>query len=166
MSDDTRSDSTAVDTLQARLKSDLTAAMRSRDEVRTAVLRMALTAVRAEEVSGDAARTLSDDEVMTVLVREAKKRREASEAFAGAGRAEQAERERQELDVLQEYLPEQLGDTELAAIVTEEVAAVAAAGKTGMAAMGQVMKAVRPRIGDRAEGSRIADEVKRQLAAG
>jgi uncharacterized protein YqeY len=122
---------------------------------------MALTAIRAEEVSGPVARELGDDEVVTVLNREAKKRREAASAFDGAGRAEQAQRELDELGVLQAYLPAQFTDEELAAIVTE---AVAGSGVTGMAAMGPIMKAVQVRVVGRAEGGRVAAEVRRQLA--
>ncbi len=151
--------------IKDRLQSDLTASMRARDEVRTAALRMALTAVRAEEVVGAAARRLSDDEVVTVLGREAKKRREAAEAFDGAGRSQQADREREELAVLQSYLPAQLSDDELAAVVAEEVAGVLATGLSGMAAMGRVMKAVQPRVAGRAEGARVAAEVRRRLGA-
>lgn len=149
--------------LKSRLQSDLTDAIKSRDELRAATLRMALTAVKSEEVSGDVARTLSDAEVVTVLGREAKKRREAATAFADAGRAAQADRERAELGVLEDYLPQQLSDEDLAAIVAEEVAAAAAAGKTGMAAMGVVMKGVQPRVAGRAEGGRVAAEVRRRL---
>lgn len=152
--------------LKDRLQADLTASMRARDEVRTAALRMALTAVRAEEVSGTSARDLSDAEVVTVLGREVKKRREAAEAFEGAGRPEQAARERDELAVLNGYLPAQLSDDELVAIVAEEVAALAAAGASGMPAMGRVMKAVQPRVAGLAEGGRVAAEVRRQLSAG
>jgi uncharacterized protein len=97
-----------VSDLKNRLRTDLTTAMKARDELRTATLRMVLSALSAEEVSGKAARELSDEEVMGVLRREAKKRREAAEAFAGAGRAEQAEREEAEGGVLADYLPAQL----------------------------------------------------------
>lgn len=150
--------------LKARLQSDLTEAMRGRDELRTATLRMALTAVRSEEVAGSVARELSDDEVVTVLGREAKKRREAATAFQDAGRAQQAQRERDELVVLQGYLPAQLSDTDLTALVARAVAEVAAAGTTGMGAMGRVMKAVQPQVAGKAEGGRVAAEVRRQLA--
>jgi uncharacterized protein YqeY len=160
------STSPAPGSLKDRLQADLTASIRARDEVRTATLRMALTAVRAEEVAGSSARQLSDSEVITVLGREAKKRREAAEAFDGAGRIDQASRERDELAVLGEYLPTQLADTDLVAIVAEEVAVVAATGATGRAAMGPVMKAVQPRVQGRAEGGRVAAEVRRQLSAG
>jgi uncharacterized protein YqeY len=153
-------------TFKDRLQADLTAAMRSRDEVRTATLRMALTAVRAEEVAGDVARELSDDEIVSVLGREAKKRREAAAAFEGAGRREQAARERDELAVLAAYLPAQLSDEDLAVIVAEEVAAAVAAGASGMSAMGRVMKAVQPQVAGSAEGSRVAAEVRRQLSVG
>ena len=150
--------------LKAHLQSELTGAIRSRDEVRTATLRMALTAIRSEEVSGSVARDLSDGEVVAVLGREAKKRREAATAFDGAGRADRAQRERDELGVLQGYLPTQLSDEDLAALVAEEVAVAAAAGATGMGAMGRVMKGVQPRVAGRADGGRVAAEVRRRLA--
>ena len=146
--------------LKDRLRGDLTVAMKSRDHVRTRVLRMALTAVSKEEVAGKSARELSDDEVMGVLTREAKRRREAADAFAAAGRDEQAEAERAEGAVLADYLPAQLGDDELAALVS---AAVAETGASGMSAMGAVMKAVTPQVAGRAQGGRVAAEVRRQL---
>jgi uncharacterized protein YqeY len=155
---------TAAAILKARLQSDLTEAMRARDELRTATLRMALTAIRSEEVAGSVARQLPDAEVQTVIGREAKKRREAATAFDGAGRPEKADREREELAVLLSYLPAQLSDDEVAALVAEEVAAASAAGVTGRPAMGRVMKAVTPRVAGRAEGGRVAAEVRRQLA--
>jgi uncharacterized protein len=151
-----------VNELKERLRADLTDAMRSRDQVRLRTLRMALTAITNEEVSGSASRELSDDDVLKVLTREAKKRREAAEAFAAAGRADQAEAERAEGDVLAGYLPAQLSDEELAVLVA---AAVAETGATGLPALGKVMKAVTPRVAGRAEGARVAAEVRRQLAA-
>jgi uncharacterized protein YqeY len=148
--------------LKERLHSDLNAAMKSRDELTTATLRMALTAVTNEEVAGKSARQLSDDEVLRVLGREAKKRREAAEAFDGAGRAELADRERAEGTVLDRYLPSQLGDDELAELVA---AAIAESGATSPRDMGAVMKLVQPRVAGRADGKRISDEVRRRLAA-
>src|SRR5690349_7465215 len=129
--------------LKERLQSDLTEAIRSRDGLVSATIRMALTAVTNEEVSGKQARVLSDDEVLTVLARESKKRREAAEAFDGADRPELAARERAEGEVLAAYLPAQLSDEEIAELVT---AAIAETGATGPQAMGQVMKAVQPRV--------------------
>jgi len=146
--------------LKDQLRSDLTAAMKARDEVRTRTLRMALTAVSNAEVAGATARELSDDEVLKVLTREAKRRREAADAFATAGRTEQAAAEQAEGEVLDGYLPDQLGDDEIAAIVTAEIEQ---SGAVGMGAMGQVMKAVTPRVAGRAEGGRVAAEVRRQL---
>jgi len=146
--------------LKEKLRADMTAAMKARDELRTATLRMVLTAVTTEEVAGKTARELSDDEVLKVVAREAKKRREAAEAFDGAGRTELAERERAEGVVLDEYLPAQLSDDDLAALVTE---AIAETGASGPQAMGQVMKVVQPKVAGRAEGGRIAAEVRRQL---
>jgi hypothetical protein len=146
--------------LKERLRADLTAAMRARDQVRMRTLRMALTSITNEEVAGASARDLSDDEIVKVLTREAKKRREAAEAFSAAGRADQAAAERAEGEVLAGYLPAQLGDDELAALVD---AAIAATGASGMAGMGQVMKTVTPRVAGRADGARVAAEVRRRL---
>jgi uncharacterized protein len=146
--------------LKDRLRTDLTTAMKGRDELSTATLRMVLSAVSAEEVSGKEARQLSDDDVMAVLRREAKKRREAAEAFAGAGRVEQAERERAEEGVIATYLPAQLEDADLAAIVADVVTST---GASGMRDMGKVMGAVQGRVAGRAEGGRVAAEVRRQL---
>jgi uncharacterized protein len=147
--------------LKEKLRTDLSVAMKARDEVRTRTLRMALTAVTNEEVSGKQARVLSDDEVVKVLQREAKKRREAAEAFSDAGRTEQAEAELAEGVVLDEYLPKQLDDEELTRIVAE---AIAETGAEGPRAMGQVMKVVTPKVAGRADGRRASGEVKRQLA--
>jgi len=148
--------------LKDRLRADLTSAMKARDEVRTRTLRMALTSVSNEEVAGNSARDLSDDEVLKLLAREAKRRREAAEAFAKAGREDQAAAERAEDDVLAEYLPKQLDDGEVAAIVAEVISET---GASGMSAMGQVMKAVTPRVAGRAEGGRVAAEVRRALSS-
>jgi uncharacterized protein len=147
--------------LKDRLRADLTASMKARDEVRTRTLRMVLTAVSNEEVAGDAARDLSDAEVLRILAREARRRREAADAFEAAGRTDQAAAERAEDQVLAGYLPAQLSDAELAAIVAEVIDQT---GASGMAAMGQVMKAVTPRVAGRAEGGRVAAEVRRALA--
>lgn len=147
------------------LREDLTASMRARDELRTATLRMVLTAVKSAEVAGTTARELTDEEVLAVLRTEAKKRREAAEAFAGAGRSDRADREREEEAVIVGYLPVQLSDDDLRAMVTEEVAAAAADGQTGMAAMGAVMGRVKPRVGQLAEGGRVAAEARRQLTS-
>jgi uncharacterized protein YqeY len=151
-----------VSTLKETLRTDLTAAMRERDQVRLRTIRMVLAAITNEEVSGDSARELSDDDVLKVLTREAKKRREAAEAYAGAGRAEQAESERAEGVVIAGYLPAQLSDEELSALVAE---AIAETGASDMKAMGQVMKSVTPKVAGRADGSRVAAEVRRQLSA-
>ncbi len=148
--------------LKARLEADLKNAMRSRDELVTSTLRMALAAVQTAEVAGKSARELSDDEVLGVLTKEAKKRREAAEAFAAAGRDESAEKERAEEKVLAGYLPAQLSDAEIAEIVS---GALAAGGFTSMGQMGQAMKAVQAAIAGRAEGGRVAAEVRRQLTS-
>jgi uncharacterized protein YqeY len=147
-------------TLKGRLRADLTTAMKARDELRTATLRMVLSAVSAEEVSGTEARELTDDEVQAVLRREAKKRREAAEAFAGAGRSAQAAREQAEGDVLAGYLPAQLEDADLAALVAD---AVTTTGASGRKDMGRVMGVLQRTVAGRADGGRVAAEVRRQL---
>ncbi len=146
--------------LKERLRADLTDAMRARDQVRLRTLRMALTAITNEEVAGAAARSLSEAETVTVLTREMKKRREAAEAFAGAGRVEQAARERAEGEVLSNYLPAQLTDEELGTLVAD---AIAETGAAGPKAMGLVMKVLTPKIAGRAEGGRVAAAVKSAL---
>ncbi|GAA4056320.1 GatB/YqeY domain-containing protein [Nonomuraea soli] len=149
--------------LKDKLKADLSASMKSRDEVRLRTVRMALAAINVEEVAGKQARELSDDEIIKVLTREAKKRREAAEAFGNAGRTEQAQAELDEQAVLEEYLPAQLSDEELGRLVDE---AIAETGASGPQAMGQVMKVVNPKVAGRAEGGRVAQAVKARLAAG
>src|ERR1700729_1258396 len=137
--------------------------MRARDQVRMRTLRLALSSITNEEVSGASARDLSDEEVVKILTREARKRREAAEAFGSAGRDEQAAAERAEGEVLAGYLPAQLSDDELTRLVSE---VITQAGASGMPAMGSVMKAVNPQVAGRAEGARVAAEVRKQLNAG
>jgi len=151
-----------MSTLSQRLHEDLTAAIRGRDEVASATLRMALTALTNEAKSGTEERELSDAEVITVLGREAKKRREAATAYDDAARPELAARERAELAVLETYLPQQLTDDELAALVAE---AVAETGADSMKAMGAVMKLLTPRVAGRADGGRVSAAVKAALGS-
>jgi uncharacterized protein len=151
-----------VSELKDRLQSDLTAAIRGRDEVATATLRMALAAVTTEEVAGASARKLTDDEVVKVLARESRKRWEAAEAFGSAGRSELAERERAEGAVLERYLPTQLSDDEVSELVS---AAIAETGATGMQQMGAVMRVAQQKAAGRADGRRLSTEVRRQLTA-
>ena len=152
---------TTDQSLKATVQSDLTSAMRARDQVRSGTLRMALAAMTNEEVSGTEARELSDDEVLKVLAKEAKKRKEASAAYTDAGRPELAAKEDAELAILEAYLPAQLSDEELAAIVA---AAIESTGATGMQQMGQVMKVASPVVAGRADGGRVAALVKASLA--
>ena len=147
--------------LKDQLQADLTAAMRERDQVRAGTIRMALTAVTNEEVAGKEQRELTDDDVLKVLAKEAKKRREAAEAYTSAGRAELADVEQAELAVLEAYLPKQLDDAELERIVRE---AVATSGATGMQQMGVAMKAANAAVAGRAEGGRVAAVVRTVLA--
>ena len=147
-------------TLKDRLTDDLHSAMKSRDELTTSTLRMALTAVRNAETAGDAAKVLSDDEVLAVLGKEAKKRREAANAFAGAGRTDQAAKENAEGEILDRYLPAQLSDEEIADLVA---GALRAGGFTGKAQLGPAMKAAQAAVAGRAEGGRVAAEVRKQL---
>ncbi len=149
--------------LKAQLKSDLTVAMKARDEVRSSTIRMALTAVTNEEVSGKESRELTDDDVIKVLSKEAKKRREAVVAYTEANRPELAERETAELAVLDAYLPQQLSEAEIDAIID---AAIAESGAEGPRGMGAVMKIVQPKVAGRADGSTVAAKVKAKLFAG
>jgi uncharacterized protein len=149
-----------VSDLKERLRHDLNTAMKARDNVTTATLRMTLTAITQEEVAGAVARELSDDEVLRVITREGRKRREAAQAYDSAGRTDLAERERAEGQVLQRYLPAQLDDAELAELVRD---AIAEAGATTPRDIGAVMKIVQPRVAGRADGKRVSDEVRRQL---
>lgn len=150
--------------LKDQLHTDLTASMKARDALRTSTLRMVLTAITNAEVSGKEVRELSDDEVLTVLGSEAKKRREAATAFAEGDRPELAEKETAEAAILAEYLPAQLSADEIAAIVTAAVESADAAGQ-GMKAMGKVMGIVSPQVKGKADGGAVAAEVKRQLGA-
>lgn len=149
--------------LKDRLRADLTQAMRDRDELRRTTVRALIAALRAAEVAGDTARELSEEEAQAIVRTEAKKRRESAEVYAGAGREEQAERERAEERLVLTYLPAQLSADDLASVVTEEVAAAAASGRTGMAAMGSVVQAVRARVGQQASGGEVAAQVKQAL---
>jgi uncharacterized protein YqeY len=149
-----------VGTLKERLRSDLTTAMRERDETRTSTLRMALTAISTAEVAGKEAKQLSDDEVMAVLTKEAKKRREAADAFRDGGRAESAAAEEAEAAIIAQYLPEPLTGDELNSLVDE---AIAEAGAESPRDMGKVMKLLTPRVGGRADGKTVAAAVKARL---
>jgi uncharacterized protein len=149
-------------TFKDRLEADLRAAIKRRDELVVSTLRLAISAVRNEEVAGEAARTLSDDEVQAVLTRETKKRRDAATAFADAGRPEQAERERAEERVIEAYLPQQMSDADLAAAVAKALDGLDLSGKQ---AMGPAMKAAQAEVAGRAEGGRVAAEVRRHLGS-
>ncbi|MEU2549668.1 GatB/YqeY domain-containing protein [Streptomyces roseolus] len=151
-------------TLKARLKDDLNAAIKDRDELRSSTLRLTLAAITKEEVAGKTKRELSEDEVQKVIAKEAKKRREAADAFEQGGRHESAERERAEGVILDAYLPKQLSDEELDGIVAEAVEEARTAGAEGPRAMGAVMKIVNPKVAGQADGGRVAAAVKKLLA--
>ncbi|MFC1442976.1 GatB/YqeY domain-containing protein [Streptacidiphilus sp. N1-10] len=151
-------------TLKKQLQEDLTASIRARDELRSGTIRLTLSAITTEEVAGKVARELSDEEVLKVITREAKKRREAAEAFEAGGRPESAARERAEGELLAAYLPKQLTDDELTEIVATAVAEARAAGAEGPRAMGAVMKLVNPKVAGLAEGGRVAAAVRQALA--
>lgn len=155
--------SDAPSTLKERLRSDLTEAIKDRDKVRSGTIRMVLTAITEAEVAGSEAVELSDQQVLDVVIKEAKKRREAEEAYANAGRTELAEKEHAESKVLADYLPRQLTEAEIAALVADAIATTGAA-ELGMRAMGKVMANVTPETKGRADGSVVAAEVKRQLS--
>lgn len=147
--------------LKDRLQQDLTDAMRARDDVRRRTIRMALTAVSNAEVSGDSSRRLSDDEVLTLLATEAKRRRESADVYTRNGRDDLAEQELLELAVVEKYLPSQLGDDELTAIVDEVIAET---GVSSPRQMGVVMKAVLGRVGKQADGGRVSAVVRSRLS--
>ena len=149
--------------LKEKLQNDLTEAMRARDEVRSSTIRMVLTAIKNEEVSGKEARDLSDAEVITVLSREAKKRREAAEAFDQAGASDRAANEKAEGVIIAEYLPAQLSESEIKEMIA---AAITETGATGPQQMGQVMKLIQPKIAGRADGGIVSSLVKAALSGG
>jgi uncharacterized protein YqeY len=149
--------------MKETMQSDLTVAIKARDEVSSSTLRMVLTALTNEEVSGKESKVLTDDDVLTVLGREGKKRKEAAEAYDDAQRPELAARERAELQVIAKYLPQQMSEDEVAAIVAAAVAEVSSSGATGGALMGQVMKIVQPQVKGRADGGQVAALVKQAL---
>jgi len=149
--------------LKAQLRADLTVSIKARDELTSATLRMVLTAITNEEVAGKEAKVLTDDDVLTVLAREGKKRRESAAAYTEANRPELAERENAELKIISQYLPEQLSDAEIEAIVVAAVDQVAGSGATGGAAIGAVMKIVQPQVKGRADGGVVAGMVKKAL---
>jgi uncharacterized protein YqeY len=150
--------------LKEQIHVDLTAAIKAKDSLTSGTLRMILSAITNEEVSGKEARVLNDQDLITVLNREAKKRKEAATAYDEAKRPELAEKERAELGIIQAYLPEALSDEDLAKIISDAVAQVAASGATGPSAMGAVMKIVSPQVSGRADGGAVAAAVKSALA--
>lgn len=147
--------------LKETLQHDLTESMRAKDEIVMATIRLALTAITNEEVAGKEAKTLNEAEIIQVLSREAKKRRESAEAFEAAGRADRAARERAEGEIIARYLPQQLSADELDALIK---AAIAETGASGPAGMGQVMKVLAPKIAGRADGGAVSAAVKAALA--
>ena len=146
--------------IKEQLKKDLTEAIRGRDEITSGTIRMVLTAITNEEVAGKEARVLSDEEVITVLSREGKKRREAAEAFENAGRADKAALEKSEGEVIAKYLPAQLSEADIAAIIAD---AIASTGAAGPADMGKVMGAIKPKIAGKADGALVSSLVKESL---
>lgn len=151
--------------LKSRLRADLTAAMKSQDKLRTATLRMLLAAVQSEEVSGRQARELSDEDVLKVLAREAKKRGEAAEIYTQNGRGELAATEHAEARVIDEYLPTPLTDAELVDVVDTAMAQVAEelGERPGIRQMGQVMKVANVIAAGKADGARLSAAVKARL---
>jgi uncharacterized protein YqeY len=146
--------------LKETLKNDLTEAIRSSDKVVSGTIRMVLTAITNEEVSGKEARVLTDDEIITVLSREAKKRREAAEEFAKAGRTDKAADEKAEGDVIARYLPAQLSEDDIKRLID---AAIASTGAAGPADIGKVMGAIKPQIAGKADGAVVSSLVKAAL---
>jgi uncharacterized protein len=148
--------------LSDQIQSDLTTAMKARNTETTATLRMVVAAIKTARVAGGQSGALTDEQVTELLTREAKKRAEAAAAFEDAGRAELAEKERREREIIQRYLPEQLGEEELAAIVDE---AVAETGASSPAELGKVMSAVMPKVKGRADGKQVNAMVRQRLGA-
>lgn len=148
--------------LKERLRADMVASLKARDSVRTSTLRMVLTAITEAEVAGKAAKELTAEQELDVVIKEAKKRRESEEAYADAGRTDLAEKERAEAEVLADYLPKQLGEAEIADLVRAAIAETGAA-ELGPRGIGKVMGVLTPRTKGRADGGAIAAEVKRQL---
>lgn len=155
----------AMAELKSRLRADLTDAMKTRDKLRTATLRMLLAAIQTEEVSGKEARELSDDEVLKVLARESRKRNEAAEIYTQNGRGELAANEHAEARVIDEYLPTPLSEAELAEVVDTAMAQVAEqlGERPGMKQMGMVMKVATALAAGKADGSRLSAAVKDRL---
>jgi uncharacterized protein YqeY len=146
--------------LKEKLQSDLTDAIRSRAEVKSGTIRMLLAAITTEEVSGKSARVLTDAEIITVLSREAKKRREAVEAYVAAKRTDLADKEKAEGDVIAEYLPAQLSEDEIKKMIADAITETGAAGPAGM---GLVMKVLSPKIAGKADGGLVSGLVKAAL---
>jgi uncharacterized protein len=153
----------SMSTLKDQLRTDLTSAMKARDKERAGTLRMVMASITEAEVAGKEAKELTDDEIITILTREAKKRREAATAFADGGRPEQAEKETAEAAVITEYLPAQLSAEEISDLVSKAIAQTGAADE-GMRAMGKVMGILTPQTKGRADGGAVAAEVRKQLA--
>jgi uncharacterized protein YqeY len=151
-----------VSELKDRLRADLTASMKARDALRSSALRMLLTSITNAEVAGKEQRELSDEDIIGVLSTEAKKRREAAEAYDEAGRSESAEKERAEAGIIAEYLPEQLDEAQIRDLVSETIASLGVGGD-GTRAMGRVMGTLQPKVKGRADGAAVAAEVRRQL---
>jgi len=149
--------------LKEILRGDLTEAIRSRDELKSGTIRMVLTAITNEEVAGKQARTLTEPELIIVLSREAKKRREAAEAFTDGGRLDRAEREKLEGELITTYLPRQLSNDELKQLIS---AAIIESGAIGPSGMGQVMKIISPEIAGKADGGTVSALVKAALTGG
>lgn len=150
--------------LKEQIQADLTASIRAKDSLTSGTLRMVLSAITNEEVSGKVARVLNDQDLITVLNREAKKRKEAATAYDEAKRPELADKERAELEIIAAYLPAALSDKELEDIIAAAVAQVVAGGASGPSAMGAVMKLVSPQVAGRADGGAVAAAVKSALA--
>jgi uncharacterized protein YqeY len=151
-------------TLKERLREDLTTAIKARDGLRSSTLRMVLTSITNAEVAGKESRELTDEDVLGVLTSESKKRREAAEAFADAGRDEQAEKEKAEAAVIADYLPEQLTAEEIDALVQDTIDELGVRDD-GMKAMGRVMGVLTPKTKGRADGGAVASAVRRELGA-
>jgi uncharacterized protein len=149
-------------TLQERVDSDLKEAMRAKDPTKLGVLRMLKSALKYAAIAkSDAEAELSDAEAVQVIRKQAKQRQDSIESFEKGGRAELADKEKEELAILNTYLPQGMNVDELAKVVRETIAEL---GATSKAQMGAVMKALQAKVGGRADGKTLSSEVQKQLS--
>ncbi|OVZ56364.1 glutamyl-tRNA amidotransferase [Pigmentiphaga sp. NML080357] len=150
-----------ADTLKARLSDEIKSAMRAKATERLGTLRLLAAAIKQKEV--DERRDLGDADIVAIVEKQVKQRRESIASFEQAGRTESAAQERAEMAVLQEFLPQAASEEEIAAVVAAAVAEVSAQGVTGGAAMGKVMGLVKPKLAGRADMAEVSKLIKARL---